>query len=115
PAARFVRKPAGLRGPAGVAIREPIAGPLPDIADHVEEPVAVGWKGSDRRGSGVAIAGEILVREVALPDISHVAAVRRQLLAPGEFGPLATAPLGQFPFALRPPLLSGPGALGFGI
>src|SRR4051812_23648984 len=84
-------------GPDVMAGREPVRRPFPDIADHVEQPIAIGGKTTHRRGSDMAIEREILLRECPLPDIGHVAAVRRQLIAPGEFGALKAAAGGEFP------------------
>src|SRR6056297_1207833 len=65
--ARVGRDAAGLgrsRGGIGrMPIGVPVAGPLPDIAGHVVEAVAVGREGADRRASGVAVGGGVLVRE----------------------------------------------------
>src|SRR5262245_60907616 len=40
----------------------PVAGPLPDIAGHVVEAVAVGRKGLHRRGAGKAVLRGVLHR-----------------------------------------------------
>src|SRR5690242_17305932 len=57
PAARVLRDAAGLFGVGLMPRGVPIGGPLPDIADHVVEPVPVGRKGPDRRGALVAVGG----------------------------------------------------------
>src|SRR4029079_5458336 len=41
----------------------PVADPLPDIARHVVEPVAVGWVGPHGRGTSVTILSRILAGE----------------------------------------------------
>src|SRR6266446_6132460 len=82
PAARVLRHAAGLRRIGLVLFRVPVGRPFPDIADHVEDAVAVRRKGAHRRGAGPAIRFEILVREGALPGVGHVPAARREFLAP---------------------------------
>src|SRR5262249_33667808 len=51
--------------------REGGRGPLPYIADHVVEPVAVCGKGIDWRGALVAIELEVLPGKPALPNVGH--------------------------------------------
>src|SRR5262245_35203681 len=60
--------------------RVPVGGPFPDIADHVEETVAVRRKGGDGRGPLVAIGCQILPREFALPGVGLVFAARCKVL-----------------------------------
>src|SRR5437899_443520 len=43
------------RGVARVTRTVPIAGPFPDVADHVVQAVAVRLEAADRRGTGVAV------------------------------------------------------------
>src|SRR5262249_46154406 len=52
--------------------RPPIGGPLPDVADHVVDAVAIGRERRHRRGALKTIFAAILVREIALPGISHM-------------------------------------------
>src|SRR5262245_48704747 len=47
----------------------PIARPLPDVADHVVEAVAVGPEAADRRGGGIAVLVGVVDGEDALPAI----------------------------------------------
>src|SRR5262245_66168450 len=47
----------------------PIARPLPDVADHDVEPVAVGFEAADRRSPGVAVLVDVVDGEDALPGI----------------------------------------------
>src|SRR5215472_804898 len=75
----------------------PVRGPLPDIADHVVEAVAVGWKGPHRRRAMVAVTTEILPREFALPGVRHQLSVRLQIVAPGIFSAVEAAARGEFP------------------
>src|ERR1700729_4181148 len=73
-AARIFRNAACFRRVGLVLLRKPVGGPLPDIADHVVDAVAVGRKRGHRRGAVEAVAAKILVREIALPGIGHVLA-----------------------------------------
>ena len=54
-AARILRHAAGLRRVALVLWREPVGGPLPDVADHVVHAVAVRRKCRHRRGALEAV------------------------------------------------------------
>lgn len=83
-ASRVLGDTAGLGRIGRVLRRVPVGRPLPGVADHVEHAFAIGWKGTHRRGSGVAVAAQILVRETTLPGIGHVLATGRHLIAPGE-------------------------------
>src|SRR3954447_14894185 len=104
-----------LRRIGGMPSREPIRGPLPDIADHVVEAVAVRRKASDRRCPRVAVAGEVFVRKRALPGIRHMAAAGREFLAPCKLGPIEAAACGVFPLGFRRQFLARPGGIGFGV
>src|SRR4029453_10946243 len=57
--------------------------PLPDIADHVDEPETIGRERPDRRGSDPTGSAGVVVREMALPGIGHQLAIRPDLLTPG--------------------------------
>src|SRR4030095_7878610 len=61
---------AGLLDLAVVLV--PVGGPLPDVAGHLVEPVAVGWKGAERRRPFVAVVQQVLPWEFALPGVAHV-------------------------------------------
>src|SRR6266481_533711 len=63
-AARIFGDAARLRCIGFVLRRVPVRGPLPDIADHVANAVAVRRKGAHRRGALVAILIELLQREI---------------------------------------------------
>src|SRR5690349_25165527 len=69
PAARILRHAAGLRRIGLMGDRPEIGGPLPDIADHVVETVAVRREAPDRRGPGPAVVLGVLERAIPLPDI----------------------------------------------
>src|SRR5215475_11131485 len=62
-ATRVLRNAAGLRRIRRMPGREPVRGPLPHIADHVEQAIAVGRKCLNRRGARVAVAREVLARK----------------------------------------------------
>src|SRR5580692_859905 len=114
-AARIFRNAARLRRVAGMPGRIPVGGPLPDIADHVDEAEIVGRKRTDRRGARVSVAGEILARKCALPGIGHMPATWRERVAPGKLGLIKTAACRIFPFGFGRQLLAGPGGIGFGV
>ena len=92
--------------------RIPIAGPLPDIADHVVQPVAVRRKRRHRRRALKAVAAKILARKFALPGIGHVLAVGRELVAPGKLGAVEPAARGELPFGLGRNVFAGPLGVG---
>src|SRR3546814_2595464 len=54
-AARIGDRAAGRLGLRRLRCRIPVARPFPDIADHVEKPVAIGRKAADRRGAVIAV------------------------------------------------------------
>src|SRR3954452_15292497 len=47
----------------------PVARPLPHIADHVVEPVAVRLEATNRRGSGMTVLIAVVYRKETLPGI----------------------------------------------
>jgi hypothetical protein len=63
PAARIFGDAARLWCVGSVTGRVPIGGPLPHIADHVEEAIAIGRKRPDRRGARVTVRRKVLMRE----------------------------------------------------
>src|SRR5207248_2133614 len=73
PAARVLRDAAGFRGIGFMSGGPPVGCPLPDIADHVVEPVAAWRERADGRGALIAVGLQVLVRENALPGIRHLA------------------------------------------
>src|SRR5262249_54257175 len=84
---------------AGVARRIPVGRPLPDIADHVIEAIAVRRERGDRRGPLVAVGGEVLVRKIALPGIRQMPAAGGKFVTPSELGGgVQAASRGKFPF-----------------
>src|SRR5262249_50316319 len=114
-ATRVRRNAARLRRIGFMPCRPPIAGPLPHIADHVVEAVAVGRKRGYRRRPLVSILGEVLVWKVALPGIGHVPAARHELLAPGELGAVESTPRRKLPFGFGRQFLAGPFGVGLSI
>src|SRR5262245_35767865 len=63
----------------------PVRGPLPDVARHVVESIAVGWKTLHWRSALEAILFQVLPREFALPGIRHLFTIRCKRIAPNEF------------------------------
>src|SRR5206468_12889868 len=70
-AARVLRNAARLHGIRLMLRRIPVGGPLPDIADHVVQPVAVWRECTDRRGALETIGIGVLAREFPLPGVCH--------------------------------------------
>src|SRR5207249_6049753 len=82
-APRIARSAARAFGVRHITGAEPIGGPFPDIARHIEQPVAVCRKDADRRGPLETVSTKVLPREIALPGVRHLAASRGELVAPG--------------------------------
>ena len=115
PTARVLRDAAGFGCVGLVLWRIPVGRPLPHVADHVVDAVAVRWERRHRRGSFVAVERKILVRKTALPGVGHVLAAGRELVTPRKLGAVKTATRGELPFRFRRQLLSDPPGIGFGI
>src|SRR5262249_28244986 len=77
----------------------PVARPLPHIADHVEEPVAVRGKAADRRGACIAVLFGIVDGKDALPGIGDGLAILVVGLAP-ILAVIFAAARGIFPLSL---------------
>ena len=60
------------RGPAEVVRGVPVIDPLPDIAGHVLEAIAVGWELLHRAVAAEAVQDAVLLREGALPQVGSV-------------------------------------------
>src|SRR5262249_4516914 len=86
----------------------PVAAPLPDVAGHVVQAVAVGRERLHRRGALVAVPGRVLPRELALPAVALRLLLREGLVAPGVGLAFQTAPGGELPFRLGRQSLPGP-------
>src|SRR5690349_9078162 len=93
----------------------PVGRPLPDIADHVVEAVAVRRESSDGRGALVSVALQVLVWEGALPGVRHLPPAGRELIAPGKRSAVEPAARGELPFRLGRQFLAGPFRIGFGV
>ena len=59
-----------FRGMAVVVRRKPIGHPLPDVAAHFIETIAIGGVGFDRSKTMKAILGGVTIGEIALPDVA---------------------------------------------
>src|SRR3954447_1983895 len=97
--------------PCGTVPPALVARPFPHVARHVDQPVAVGLEGTGRRGAGVAVAQQVLPRELTLPGVGHHPSARCELVAPGEDGALETAARRVLPLRLRRQRLAGPGGI----
>src|SRR5262249_12971645 len=93
----------------------PVSGPLPNVAGHVVEPVAVRWKRSHRRRSLETILFEILPGKFALPGVGHVLAIRCKRIAPDEFRSVQSTTRGELPFSFRWQFFTDPFRIGFNI
>src|SRR6516165_2618230 len=89
----------------------PIARPLPDIADHVVEAVAVRLEAADRRGPYVAVLVGVVDGEDALPGIRDRLAVRIEGARPVVLA-VATAARSKFPLRLGRELTIAPARVG---
>src|SRR5215468_3198559 len=63
----------------------PIRCPLPHVAGHLVETIAIGWKTSHRRSAFEPVFFKILPGEFTLPGVGHVLAIRCKRIAPDEF------------------------------
>src|SRR5215211_5260833 len=66
-----------------VMIPIPVSSPLPDVARHVEQPVAVGRERPDRRCPLELVGPQVLDGELALPGVRHHFALGREVVPPG--------------------------------
>ena len=107
-AARILRHAAGLGRIGRVAGRPEVHGPLPHIADHVENPIAVRRVRHDRRGALVAVQRQVLERKRPLPGVGHLFSARREFLAPGVFGAIEAAARRELPLGLGRQFLARP-------
>src|SRR4249919_990517 len=83
-AARILGNAARFQHFAGMARAIPVRRPLPHVADHVEQAVAIRRIGADGRGAGVTILRKVLRRKLALPGVGAMHPLRRELVAPRE-------------------------------
>ena len=91
--------------------------PLPDVADHVDQPVAVGRKRADRRRALEAVLVQVLHREIALPGVGEIPILGQELVAPGVIRAVEPAAGGHLPFGFGRQLLAVPAGerLGVGV
>src|SRR5215470_4882273 len=108
PAARIFRNAARLRRVGCVLGGPPVGGPLPNIADHVVDAVAVRRECRDRRGAVEAVLAFILIREIALPGIGAMLSARRELVAPGKLGTVEAAARRELPLRFGRQVLARP-------
>src|SRR5262249_44227973 len=111
PAARVLRSAAGLHGLLGMPRPVPVARPLPDVADHVLEAVAIGREGIDRGPALETILEQVLPGELPLPGIRHVPAAGGELLAPGIFRAVQAAAGSVLPLGLGGQDLASPAGI----
>ena len=76
---------------------EPVGAPLPYVAGDRVKAEGVGWKAVDRTCAGEAIFGSVDTRELTLPDVAEVLAVRGKIIAPGIELLLESAASGVLP------------------
>src|SRR5690606_318990 len=79
---------------SGRADAQGLVAPLPDIATHVVEPVAIRLVGDDRGGADPAASRGTAVREGALPDVGGKQAVLLTTPAPPRIPDLPEAAAG---------------------
>src|SRR6266571_1951339 len=111
-AAWILRNAARLRRVSFMLGGPPIGGPLPDIADHVVDAVAVGRKRHHRRGTIETIFAAVFVREISLPGIGAMLSAGRKIIAPSEFGAIEAAARGELPFRFSRQIFARPFCVG---
>jgi hypothetical protein len=60
----------------------PVTAPLPNVASHVVQAVAIGREGAHRRSSYKSIFATVSNRKYSLPGIGHVFAARLEFVTP---------------------------------
>src|SRR5207302_1158657 len=103
-----LRVAAGAGGGRRVAGAVPIGTPLPHVARHVVQAVAVGREGGDRGETAEAVLAAVLEGERALPDVGHPAAAGPELVAPVVRFAVQAAAGGALPLRLGRQALAGP-------
>src|SRR5689334_7513283 len=86
----------GSRAYFVIIFTKPVSAPLPYVAGHVVQAIAVRRKCANRRASYEAVGSQVMRRKNALPAIRQILAFRIQLIAPGIFFPGEPAALGIF-------------------
>ena len=93
-----------------------IGRPIPDIAGHAMEPVAIGGKRARRAGESIAIGGGVLSGKIALPDIAgQMRAIIGRRIAPRIGHIPQTATRGMLPFRFTWKTSPRPSAIGLRI
>ena len=113
--ARIVRRAAGLHDLVRMLGDVPVGRPLPDVADHVVEPIAVGGKRADRRRALVPVGREVLPGKLALPGVGHVAVAWEERVAPGVVRSFEATACGELPLGLGGQRLALPRGEGLGV
>jgi hypothetical protein len=93
----------------------PVAAPLPEIASHVVQTVAIWREGADGGSTNKAIFSTVFDRKYSLPGIRHVFSVRSKLVAPDKPLTLKAAASCVFPFRLAREPFAGPLRIGDGV
>src|SRR5690606_37519877 len=93
----------------------PVGGPLPDVADHLPQPIAVRFEGAHGGGGEPAVFESVRAREDALPDVRSPTAVVDLLVAPRVLLLIQPAPRGIFPLGLGGQAPAGPPTVGLRI
>src|SRR5262249_20321018 len=98
---------------AGIRIGEiPVGAPLPDIAGHVVQTVAISRERFDWRRARVAVFCRVVVPGVALEGIALRMLVGERLIAPDVLLALQAASRGEFPLGLGGQPLARPFGVG---
>src|SRR5262249_53879908 len=85
-----------------------VCGPLPDIADHIVEAIAVRRVCANWRGPLVAILKQVLPGNLPLAGVRHRLAIWLEHVPPGELLALESTTRGEFPLGLGGELFAGP-------
>src|SRR5882757_3423165 len=107
-AGRVFRNAAGLRCIGFVLLRVPVAGPFPDVANHVVNAVAVRRKRGNRRRALEAVVVQILSGKFALPCVGLVLAAGHEFLAPGILRAVQPATRSELPFCFGRQIFANP-------
>src|SRR4029453_15162566 len=89
---------------------EPVGAPLPDVAGHLVQPVAVGRVRADRGGAVPPVIHRVGAGERPLPDVHAVLATGLELVAPRDRLLVAPPPGGVLPLGLGREPAAGPRA-----
>ena len=109
----FGRDAARRLGVLGVSRRPPVRRPLPHVAGHVVQAVAVGGVRADRRGRAVAVV--VTPREVAVPVVRQPLARSLGFVAPHERRAVESAARSPLPLRLGRQRLARPRRVRLGV